>query len=171
MATLPGIAFGINLSCFFSGVARTPIAHAEFINALTPLIVVPLAAFTLKERVPRYVLVGGAVALGGVSLILSQAPAAGTSHAGDLLVVGSMLAWVFYLMKSKPARARLGTPEFMRLRVGVGRPGRGDRRDLADYVLADFEPDEDAAAIITRAAEAVETLDIDGLDAAQRQFN
>jgi peptidyl-tRNA hydrolase len=59
----------------------------------------------------------------------------------------------------------------MRLRVGVGRPGRGDRRDLADYVLADFEPDEDAAAIVGRAAEAVETLDTEGLDAAQRQFN
>ena len=34
----------------------------------------------------------------------------------------------------------LGTPEFLRLRVGVGRPGRGDRRPLADYVLSDFEP-------------------------------
>jgi peptidyl-tRNA hydrolase, PTH1 family len=65
----------------------------------------------------------------------------------------------------------LGTPEFMRLRVGVGRPGRGDRRDLADYVLADFDPDEDPAAIVARAAEAVEKLDTDGLDAAQRQFN
>src|SRR6266700_7116777 len=65
----------------------------------------------------------------------------------------------------------LGTPDFMRLRVGVGRPGRGDRRDLADYVLADFEPHEDAAAIVARAAEAVETLDTGGLDAAQRQFN
>jgi PTH1 family peptidyl-tRNA hydrolase len=66
---------------------------------------------------------------------------------------------------------QLGTPDFMRLRVGVGRPGRGDRRDLADYVLADFDPDEDVAAIVARAAEAVETLDADGLDAAQRQFN
>jgi PTH1 family peptidyl-tRNA hydrolase len=65
----------------------------------------------------------------------------------------------------------LGTPEFMRLRVGVGRPGRGDRRDLADYVLADFDPAEDPAAIVARAAEAVEKLDTDGLDAAQRQFN
>ncbi len=37
----------------------------------------------------------------------------------------------------------LGTPEFLRLRVGIGRPGRGDRRPLADYVLADFEPHED----------------------------
>jgi len=65
----------------------------------------------------------------------------------------------------------LGTPEFLRLRVGVGRPERGDRRPLADYVLADFEPHEDAAALVTRAAEAVETLDAEGLDAAQRRFN
>src|SRR5438128_9180692 len=65
----------------------------------------------------------------------------------------------------------LGTPDFMRLRVGVGRPGRGDRRPLADYVLDDFEPDEDVAAIVARAAEAVEMLDTDGLEAAQREFN
>lgn len=66
---------------------------------------------------------------------------------------------------------QLGTPEFLRLRVGVGRPERGDRRPLADWVLADFEPHEDAEAIVRRAAEAVETLDAEGLDAAQRRFN
>src|SRR5919201_485271 len=38
---------------------------------------------------------------------------------------------------------QLGTPDFLRLRVGVGRPGRGDRRPLADYVLSDFEPHEE----------------------------
>jgi PTH1 family peptidyl-tRNA hydrolase len=65
----------------------------------------------------------------------------------------------------------LGTPDFLRLRVGVGRPGRGDRRDLADYVLADFEPHEDAEAIVARAADAVEALDAEGLEAAQRRFN
>jgi PTH1 family peptidyl-tRNA hydrolase len=65
----------------------------------------------------------------------------------------------------------LGTPDFLRLRVGVGRPGRGDRRPLADYVLSDFEPAEDAPALVARAAEAVETLDAEGLDAAQRRFN
>ena len=65
----------------------------------------------------------------------------------------------------------LGTPDFLRLRVGVGRPGRGDRRDLADYVLADFEPHEDAEGIVRRAAEAVETLDAEGLESAQRRFN
>jgi PTH1 family peptidyl-tRNA hydrolase len=65
----------------------------------------------------------------------------------------------------------LGSPEFLRLRVGVGRPGRGDRRPLADYVLSDFEPHDDRDAIVARAAEAVETLDAEGLDAAQRRFN
>jgi PTH1 family peptidyl-tRNA hydrolase len=66
---------------------------------------------------------------------------------------------------------RLGTPEFLRLRVGVGRPGRGDRRGLSDYVLSDFESDEDVAGLVARAADAVEALDTEGLDAAQRRFN
>jgi peptidyl-tRNA hydrolase, PTH1 family len=65
----------------------------------------------------------------------------------------------------------LGTPEFLRLRVGVGRPGRGDRRPLADYVLSDFEPHEDREALVSRAADAIEMLDAEGLDAAQQRYN
>jgi PTH1 family peptidyl-tRNA hydrolase len=65
----------------------------------------------------------------------------------------------------------LGTPEFLRLRVGVGRPERGDRRKLADYVLADFEPHEDAERLVAEATDAVELLDAEGLDAAQRAIN
>jgi PTH1 family peptidyl-tRNA hydrolase len=65
----------------------------------------------------------------------------------------------------------LGTPDFLRLRIGVGRPERGDRRPLADYVLADFEPHEDADGLVTDATDAVELLDAEGLDAAQRAIN
>ena len=65
----------------------------------------------------------------------------------------------------------LKTPDFLRLRVGVGRPGRGDPRPLADYVLSNFAPDDDAEAIVARAADAVETLDTEGLERAQQQFN
>src|SRR6266496_6090619 len=46
----------------------------------------------------------------------------------------------------------LKTQDFMRLRVGVGRPERGDPRPLADYVLSNFEPQDDAATLIARAA-------------------
>jgi PTH1 family peptidyl-tRNA hydrolase len=65
----------------------------------------------------------------------------------------------------------LKTPEFMRLRIGIGRPGRGDPRPLADWVLSDFEPADDAESLIARAADAVETLDAEGLDHAQARFN
>src|SRR5881296_3737158 len=48
--------------------------------------------------------------------------------------------------------SHLKTPDFLRLRVGVGRPERGDRRPVADYVLSDFEPADDADALVGRAA-------------------
>src|SRR5215813_9654866 len=65
----------------------------------------------------------------------------------------------------------LGTPDFLRLRIGVGRPERGDPRPLADWVLSNFEPYEDAEGLVSRAADAVEALDADGLEAAQRRVN
>jgi PTH1 family peptidyl-tRNA hydrolase len=52
----------------------------------------------------------------------------------------------------------LNTQDFARLRIGVGRPERGDPRTLADYVLADFVPDDDAGVLVERAADAVEEL-------------
>jgi PTH1 family peptidyl-tRNA hydrolase len=65
----------------------------------------------------------------------------------------------------------LGTIDYPRLRVGVG---RGDlRRDLADHVLARFEPDElpGIEAAIARAADAVETWLVDGLARVMTTFN
>jgi PTH1 family peptidyl-tRNA hydrolase len=65
----------------------------------------------------------------------------------------------------------LGTPEFIRVRVGIGRPPAGG--DAADYVLTPFLPGErDAAAeAVARAAEAVRTVIIEGLTAAMNAFN
>ncbi len=65
----------------------------------------------------------------------------------------------------------LGSQDFLRLRVGVGRPGRGDPRPVADYVLSPFGADEDPEALVARAADAVEALARDGLGSAQAQFN
>ncbi|HEX5027515.1 MAG TPA: aminoacyl-tRNA hydrolase [Gaiellaceae bacterium] len=65
----------------------------------------------------------------------------------------------------------LGTSEFLRLRIGVGRPGRGDPRDVADFVLSPFDLHEDREALVARAADAVEAIVSDGLEEAQRRFN
>jgi PTH1 family peptidyl-tRNA hydrolase len=65
----------------------------------------------------------------------------------------------------------LGTQEFARLRIGVGRPERGDPRPVADYVLTPFAADEDVDGIVARSADAVETIVRDGIEEAQRRFN
>jgi PTH1 family peptidyl-tRNA hydrolase len=65
----------------------------------------------------------------------------------------------------------IGTNDFLRLRIGIGRPGRGDRRSVADYVLGDFEAEVDGDGLIERAADAVETIARDGLEEAQRRYN
>jgi PTH1 family peptidyl-tRNA hydrolase len=65
----------------------------------------------------------------------------------------------------------VGTTEFARLRLGVG---RGDaRRDLADHVLARFEPDEQAEldAFIARAADAAEMFAAEGMLKVMNTYN
>ncbi len=67
--------------------------------------------------------------------------------------------------------ALLGTEAFARLRVGVG---RGDaRRDLADHVLATFDPDERAivAEMVDRAADAVELFVAEGIGPVMNRYN
>jgi len=66
---------------------------------------------------------------------------------------------------------RLGTSEFARLRLGVG---RGDpRRELADHVLAKFEPDEREGLeeFIARAADAAEMFAVEGIQKVMNVYN
>jgi PTH1 family peptidyl-tRNA hydrolase len=65
----------------------------------------------------------------------------------------------------------LGTQDFSRLRIGVGRPGRGDPRPISDYVLSEFGPETGVGALVSRAADAVETVAREGLEPTQQRFN
>jgi PTH1 family peptidyl-tRNA hydrolase len=65
----------------------------------------------------------------------------------------------------------LGSQDFLRLRIGVGRPRRGDPRPVADWVLSPFAPEDDAEGLIARGADAVEAIASNGLEAAQQRFN
>ena len=103
--------------------------------------------------------------------------------AGDLLVVVDEAALPFGRLRArargsagghnglKSVIERLGTTEFPRLRLGVG---RGDaRRDLADHVLSTFEADELPALgeFITRAADAAEMFAAEGIAKVMNTYN
>ena len=67
--------------------------------------------------------------------------------------------------------AQLGTREFPRLRVGIGRPP--GRMDPADYVLHNFDPDEQDVLpeLLGHAVDAVRSFVLEGIEIAMNRFN
>lgn len=65
----------------------------------------------------------------------------------------------------------LGTPQFLRVRIGIGRPP--GRQDAADYVLKDFAAAERSrlSIVLGDAADAVQDVIDDGLTAAQQRWH
>ena len=103
--------------------------------------------------------------------------------ASELLIVVDEVALPFTRLRArargsagghnglKSVIAGLGSTDFPRLRLGVG---RGDaRRDLADHVLAKFESGEkaDLETFITRAADAAEMFAVDGIGKVMNTYN
>ena len=71
----------------------------------------------------------------------------------------------------KDIQRALGTPDFTRVRVGIGRPE--DPRPVADYVLQRFSPEhhEQLPSIIRLACDAMEVVVTEGLTAAQQKIH
>lgn len=71
----------------------------------------------------------------------------------------------------KSMRSSLGTGEFYRVRAGIGRPP--GRQDVADFVLSNYSSTErkELPFQIDSAADAVESLVLDGLEKTQQRFN
>jgi PTH1 family peptidyl-tRNA hydrolase len=67
----------------------------------------------------------------------------------------------------------MGTPDFLRLRVGIGRPKPGFRGEVADYVLSGFDPVERAELpdVLTKASRAVLDVIERGLTPAMNTLN
>jgi PTH1 family peptidyl-tRNA hydrolase len=146
-----------------------------------------------RARIARGVVVGEEVVLARPQTFMNRS---GLAVAGlvkafgispqDLLVVYDDLDLVLGNVRLRPGGsagghhgmesviAALGTQDFPRLRVGIGRPSTpGGRRDVVSYVLDEFSPEEDRE--VERAvATAVDALDCyleEGLEEAMNRFN
>jgi drug/metabolite transporter (DMT)-like permease len=122
LSLAPGLAFGANIALFFTAINKTSIAHAEFISALTPLVLLPAGAFFFGERPNWSALRWGLISILGVALVLFFGPAQGASSlSGDLLMIGVISLWTTYLLTSKRARAAgVDTLDFMACMMPIG---------------------------------------------------
>ena len=71
----------------------------------------------------------------------------------------------------KSMRSSLGTGDFYRVRVGIGRPP--GRQEVHDFVLSNFSTTERKVLpfVVDTAADAIETLINEGLEKTQQRFN
>lgn len=116
----------------------------------------------------------------------SVGPAAGTLHAAppQVLVVHDDIDLAFGEVRGKRGGGHgghnglrsiaqgLGSPEFLRIRIGVGRPDPGFGGDEADWVLRAFdEPPADVDVLLGRALAMTEAVLELGMDEAVARFH
>ena len=121
-AVLPaGLFFGLNITLFFTALDRTSIAHAEFITALSPLVLVPLGAVLLQRAARPPGARCGACCRGrpGHGAVPRRQPGRGLARrrrARRLVVC----TWVGYLLTGRRARATVDVVDFMSTMMPIG---------------------------------------------------
>src|SRR4051794_35557880 len=111
---LPGIFFGLNLAVFFAGVTHNSVANAALIGSLAPFLIVPMGAWLFREYIDPRALVFAVVAVGGLVLVLFNAPPLGdASLEGNVLGAIAMLLLVGYVVSTKHFRRKMDVTTFM----------------------------------------------------------
>jgi drug/metabolite transporter (DMT)-like permease len=109
LALLGATGITANQYCFVVGLGKTSVAHASLMIALTPLVVLLMAAAAGQERITARKAAGMAIALGGVALLLTGAVRGTATLIGDLIVFGATASFAFYTVASKSVVGRFST--------------------------------------------------------------
>jgi drug/metabolite transporter (DMT)-like permease len=102
-----GACFGADLALWNTALVETSVATATFLVNTTPVFVGLHAVLALRERLGAGLLAGGALALGGVALLLGDDLDASASLRGDALALGAALFYSGYLVWIQRARRQL----------------------------------------------------------------
>ena len=114
------VFFGLNITMFFYAIQQTSIAHAEFIAALSPLLLVPAGALLFGERPDGRALWWGLVTVAGLAVVLfSGRDGSSATLRGDLMIASVVVLWVGYLLTARRARATVGLIDFMAILMNL----------------------------------------------------
>lgn len=104
-------ATGVSLNQFFfvNGLARTSVAHAALLLALSPVTVFLLAMGSGQERISFLKFAGMGLAVLGTALLIHSAHGGEATWRGDALMILKVLAFAIYTVTSKHVRGRFET--------------------------------------------------------------
>jgi drug/metabolite transporter (DMT)-like permease len=108
-----GVLLGLEIALFFSAIKRTSVVDVTMIAALQPALVLLVAGPMFNERVTGHEVWLTLVSVAGVAVVaIGSAGTPAWSLAGDLLAVGSLLAWTSYFLVTKRVRRSVNTLEY-----------------------------------------------------------
>lgn len=92
---------------FVGGLARTSVANAALITALTPVLIAFISAAVGEERVALAHWLGALLSLAGIYTVVGPGVhVGGTTWTGDLMVFGAICCWSIYTLGSRPLMTR-----------------------------------------------------------------
>src|SRR4051812_26557547 len=113
-ALVPGVLFGLNLAVFFAGATHNSVANAALIGSLAPFFIVPLGAWLFAEYINPRALLFALLALGGVAMVLFNAPPIGdASLEGNVFGFIAMFLLVGYVVSTRHFRRDMDVTTFM----------------------------------------------------------
>ncbi|MGH9072620.1 MAG: DMT family transporter [Acidimicrobiales bacterium] len=108
-----GVLLCADMALFFGALNRTSVADATVIGVLQPALVLLVAGRWFGDRVGRREVGWTGIAIAGaVVVVVGGGGISGHGLAGDLLALGSLLAWTGYWLVSKRARVGTGAIEY-----------------------------------------------------------
>jgi drug/metabolite transporter (DMT)-like permease len=137
---------GITLNQFFfiAGLSRTSVAHSAVIIALTPILVLVMAAAVGQERMTLAKMIGMAIALGGIAALhISSKTSSVATPIGDLYAFLGTLAFSIFAVVGKALTPRYGSIAVNTLAYCLGAVTLGP---LAWFERASFNPSHVSAA-------------------------
>jgi drug/metabolite transporter (DMT)-like permease len=110
---LGGVLLAADMALFFSAVKLTSVADVTVISAVQPILVLVAARVLFKDRVSRRDIGWILVAVAGVASVVIGPGLPGSDEVrGDLLAVGSLVAWSAYWIVTKRARDGVDALEY-----------------------------------------------------------
>ncbi|MHB8734802.1 MAG: DMT family transporter [Terriglobales bacterium] len=109
MLGLGATGITLNQYCFVTGLGRTSVAHAALIVAITPILVLLLAALRRQERVTWGKALGMALSLGGVAALFWKTTGGTATRTGDLIVLAGSAAFAVYTVAGKDVAHRFSS--------------------------------------------------------------
>jgi drug/metabolite transporter (DMT)-like permease len=103
------LAVPLNVGLFFGGALRAPATHPALLYALTPVFVFLLERLGGRARATAPRIVGLSLALLGASLVwIEHGSLSGPEPLGDLMLLGAVVCWALYTVRTRPLVAEIG---------------------------------------------------------------